>query len=84
MPNKDGYQACREIREWEKNESYPRMPIIALSANVMADVLDKCIEAGFSNYITKPVDFKALSTVMGDLLDPTEPEAAAKLIKESA
>jgi hypothetical protein len=49
----------------------------------MADVLDKCIEAGFSNYITKPVDFKALSTVMGDLLDPTEPEAAAKLIKGS-
>jgi DNA-binding response OmpR family regulator len=46
------------------------MPIIALSANVMADVLDKCIDAGFSNYITKPVDFKALSTVMGDLLDP--------------
>ncbi|KUJ15295.1 uncharacterized protein LY89DRAFT_588434 [Mollisia scopiformis] len=70
MPNKDGYQACREIREWEKKESHPRMPIIALSANVMADVLDKCVAAGFSNYITKPVDFKALSTVMGDLLDP--------------
>jgi CheY-like chemotaxis protein len=83
MPNKDGYQACREIREWEKKESYSRMPIIALSANVMADVLDKCIEAGFSNYITKPVDFKALSTVMGDLLDPTEP-APAQLIKGSA
>jgi CheY-like chemotaxis protein len=83
MPNKDGYQACREIREWERNESYPRMPIIALSANVMADVLDKCVEAGFSNYITKPVDFKALSTVMGDLLDPVEPEVAAELIKRS-
>jgi len=49
----------------------------------MADVLDKCIEAGFSNYITKPVDFKALSTVMGDLLDPTEP-APAQLTKGSA
>jgi len=72
MPNKDGYTACREIREWEHEGGLPRMPIIALSANVMADVLDKCIEAGFSNYITKPVDFKALSTVMGDLLDPTE------------
>lgn len=70
MPNKDGYQACREIREWEQREKHKRMPIIALSANVMADVLDKCIDAGFSSYITKPVDFKALSTVMGDLLDP--------------
>jgi CheY-like chemotaxis protein len=83
MPNKDGYQACREIRQWEKKEKLPRMPIIALSANVMADVLDKCIEAGFSNYITKPVDFKALSTVMGDLLDPIEPEEAGKLITKT-
>jgi DNA-binding response OmpR family regulator len=49
----------------------------------MADVLDKCIEAGFSNYITKPVDFKALSAVMGDLLDPTE-STPTQLVKESA
>lgn len=72
MPNKDGYQACREIREWERKKRYTTMPIIALSANVMADVLEKCIDAGFSNYITKPVDFQALSITMGDLLDPVE------------
>ena len=82
MPNKDGYTACREIREWERKEKYHRMPIIALSANVMADVLDKCIAAGFSNYITKPVDFKALSTVMGDLLEPSVPGTTAKIMKE--
>ncbi|KAI1004027.1 hypothetical protein K3495_g4182 [Podosphaera aphanis] len=70
MPNKDGYQACREIREWEQRKRYKPLPIIALSANVMTDVLDRCNEAGFSNYITKPVDFKALSAIMGDLLDP--------------
>jgi CheY-like chemotaxis protein len=46
------------------------MPIIALSANVMADVMDKCIEAGFNDYVTKPVDFKALSTTMSELIDP--------------
>ena len=52
--------------------------IIALSANVMADVLDKCVQAGFSNYVTKPVDFKALSTAMGDLLDPaTTPQSSS-------
>jgi CheY-like chemotaxis protein len=70
MPNKDGYETCREIRQWEKNESLPRMPIIALSANVMADVMEKCVKAGFNSYVTKPVDFKSLSTTMGDLLDP--------------
>ncbi|KFY07878.1 hypothetical protein V492_06739 [Pseudogymnoascus sp. VKM F-4246] len=60
MPRKDGYQTCREIRRWEREEGYPRMPIIALSANVMVDVLDKCVSAGFNSYVTKPVDFKSL------------------------
>lgn len=72
MPNKDGYQACREIRAWEKKRNYQNIPIVALSANVMTDVVDRCNEAGFSNYITKPVDFKALSTIMCNYLDPEE------------
>ena len=70
MPRKDGYQTCRDIRLWESNNSYSRMPIIALSANVMADVLDKCVQAGFNSYVTKPVDFKQLSEAMSNLLDP--------------
>lgn len=84
MPRKDGYQTCREIREWEEKENLPRMPIIALSANVMADVLDKCVQAGFNSYVTKPVDFKALSTAMSDLLDPTESEGSGVLMKDSS
>jgi CheY-like chemotaxis protein len=84
MPRKDGYQTCREIREWEEKETLPRMPIIALSANVMADVLDKCVQAGFNSYVTKPVDFKALSTAMSDLLDPTESEGSGGLMKDSS
>ena len=46
------------------------MPIIALSANVMEDVMDKCTAAGFDSYVTKPVDFVDLSNEMKDLLDP--------------
>jgi CheY-like chemotaxis protein len=64
MPRKDGYQACREIREWERKEVDSKMPIIALSANVMSDVHDKCMNAGFSDYVTKPVDFIDLSRAM--------------------
>jgi signal transduction histidine kinase/CheY-like chemotaxis protein len=64
MPRKDGYQACREIRGWEVQNNLRRMPIIALSANVMSDVHDKCVQAGFSDYVTKPVDFIDLSTAM--------------------
>jgi CheY-like chemotaxis protein len=64
MPRKDGYQACREIRHWEKEKGFPPMPIIALSANVMSDVQEKCLAAGFNDYVTKPIDFIDLSTAM--------------------
>ncbi|PKS12128.1 hypothetical protein jhhlp_001426 [Lomentospora prolificans] len=65
MPRKDGYQACREVRDWERRKGKgARMPIIALSANVMSDVQDKCLAAGFSDYVTKPVDFIDLSRAM--------------------
>lgn len=65
MPRKDGYHACQEIRAWEKeNNVNERMPIIALSANVMSDVQEKCVNAGFSDYVTKPVDFIDLSRAM--------------------
>ncbi|KAI5863378.1 hypothetical protein GGS23DRAFT_530178 [Durotheca rogersii] len=64
MPRKDGYQACREIRQWERQRNYGELPIIALSANVMSDVQEKCTVAGFSAYVTKPVDFVELSTAM--------------------
>ncbi|GJD04360.1 HSP90-like protein [Colletotrichum higginsianum] len=64
MPRKDGYQACREIRQWEREQGFKKLPIIALSANVMSDVQDKCVAAGFSDYVTKPVDFINLSRAM--------------------
>ena len=74
MPNKDGYQTCREIRKWEKSSSYLYSPIVALSANVLGDVYTKCVDAGFNSYVTKPVDFKELAMVMLMFLDPTDPE----------
>ena len=54
MPNKDGYQACKEIRRWEKKHGYRRHPIIALSANVLGDVYAKCVEAGFNSFLDPP------------------------------
>ncbi|RCI16988.1 hypothetical protein L249_2301 [Ophiocordyceps polyrhachis-furcata BCC 54312] len=66
MPRKDGYQACREIRQWESSGGFAKLPIIALSANVMSDVQEKCLAAGFSDYVTKPVDFIDLSRAMAN------------------
>jgi len=73
MPNKDGYQTCKEIRKWERKNKYPHLPIIALSANVLGDVYQKCVDAGFNSYMTKPVDFKELSQVLMSFMDPKDP-----------
>ncbi|KAF2436146.1 hypothetical protein EJ08DRAFT_655839 [Tothia fuscella] len=73
MPNKDGYQTCKDIRKWERRNKFKHLPIIALSANVLGDVYSKCVEAGFNSYVTKPVDFKELSAVMTSFLDPADP-----------
>ena len=70
MPRKDGYQTCREIRQWERVAHHPRMPIIALSADVLADVQHKCVAAGFSDYVAKPVDFIELGKAMIQVFDP--------------
>jgi len=81
MPNKDGYQACKEIRRWEKKHGYRRHPIIALSANVLGDVYAKCVEAGFNSYVTKPVEFKELSLAMTKFLDPSDPSQQPEIMK---
>ncbi|KAK3114759.1 hypothetical protein LTR53_006576 [Teratosphaeriaceae sp. CCFEE 6253] len=84
MPNKDGYQTCKEIRRWERKNKAAALPIIALSANVLGDVYQKCVEAGFNSYITKPVDFKELSQVLMMFMDPSEPGKAFELMKRKA
>lgn len=68
MPNLDGYQACAKIREMERSTNSTTIPIIALSANVMSDVAERCKLAGFTSYLSKPVAFNTLSTRISELL----------------
>lgn len=60
MPRKDGFQTCKDIRSWEQENGYPVIPIVALSAYVMSDMVDKCRESGFTRYLSKPVVFQKL------------------------
>jgi signal transduction histidine kinase/HAMP domain-containing protein len=61
MPEMDGYEAMRLIRA---NSNWNAIPIIALTAKAMKDDRNKCIEAGASDYITKPVNTDQLLSLM--------------------
>ncbi|MEO8254875.1 MAG: response regulator, partial [Flavobacterium sp.] len=61
MPNMDGYETAVQIR---KNPLFKKMPVIAVTAKAMTGDREKCIKAGASDYITKPVDVDQLLSLL--------------------
>ena len=65
MPNMDGLEATRQIRAWERNtQRAAPIPILALTASVMADDRDKCVAAGMNDFLSKPISREALGGVI--------------------
>jgi CheY-like chemotaxis protein/signal transduction histidine kinase len=61
MPEMDGYQTMEKIRQ---NRAYRRLPIIALTAKAMKGDREKCLEAGASDYLAKPVNTEQLLSAL--------------------
>lgn len=61
MPGMDGYTTMREIR---KKPDFQALPIIALTAKAMKGDREKCIEAGASDYVAKPVNNQQLIALL--------------------
>lgn len=55
MPVKDGFAATREIREHEQSFGLNKTPIIALTASVIDDDIQRCYDSGMDGYVAKPV-----------------------------
>jgi PAS domain S-box-containing protein len=68
MPDMDGYQLTRKIRQQEAETGRRRMPILAWTANAMQDVADTCAAAGMDDILIKPASLSALKEKLGRLL----------------
>jgi len=57
MPVMDGYDATRAIREMDTQEA-KTVPIVAMTANVFKEDIERCLEAGMNDHVGKPIDFE--------------------------
>jgi CheY-like chemotaxis protein len=80
MPEMDGYEAVRRLRE---NPRFKHIPVLALTAKAMKGDREKCIAAGASDYITKPVDVERFLSLLRVWMNveplPFEPLASAAI-----
>ncbi|HJU11373.1 MAG TPA: response regulator, partial [Candidatus Binataceae bacterium] len=68
MPVLNGYDAVRQIREWERATGLPRTPVIALTASVLNEAINKSIEAGCDTHVSKPVRRPALLATIREVV----------------
>ncbi|NEW94905.1 response regulator [Rhodopseudomonas sp. BR0M22] len=67
MPILDGLEAARQIRTMEAERTRPRVPILALTANTLAEDRDACLDAGMDGFLVKPVDPDRLAEILAGL-----------------
>ncbi len=80
MPELDGYEATRIIRNKNSSIRNQNIPIIAMTANAMNGDREKCLEAGMNDYVTKPVSMQVLAdAIKRNLRDGTEQSSSTSL-----
>ena len=80
MPGMDGYEATRRIRALEAASSpgSRRIPIVAMTANVFHEDIEKCLAAGMDGHIGKPIDFDEVLGKLSEYL-PARPPSKKEL-----
>ena len=75
MPLMDGYEATRKIRSGEKHKGRAPVPVIAITANALPGDRERCIEAGMTDFVSKPFTLKRLASVLRMVAGSGEPRA---------
>lgn len=78
MPVLDGFEASRIIRKRENEKNLPSVPIIALTANALKGDKERCLKAGMSDYITKPIDVDALNALLAKYINDDDSSVLQK------
>src|ERR1017187_242983 len=76
MPEVDGYEATRRIRNPATGALNPRVPIVAVTANAMPGDREKCLRHGMDDYLSKPIEPEAVLQVLARWLG--QPKAMVK------
>jgi signal transduction histidine kinase/CHASE3 domain sensor protein/DNA-binding response OmpR family regulator len=79
MPEMNGYELTRRIREIEATNGDKRIPIIACTANALGGEAEICFAAGMDDYLAKPVELNALSKKLDQWLPIARPAAPLDL-----
>ncbi len=83
MPEMDGFDATRRIREMERNGQLAgHLPVIALTANAIKGDRERCVEAGMDDYISKPFEPQTLLKVMARFLASKEATPGESPVEE--
>ena len=72
MPELNGLEATQRIRSGEAEEHNRNIPIIAMTAHALSESREHCLTAGMNDYISKPVDFHELATIINRIMSNTD------------
>jgi PAS domain S-box-containing protein len=85
MPEMDGFEATMEIRRREQSSVGKRVPIVALTANAMAQDREDCLSAGMDDHIAKPFSMQTMQEMLERWMPqtaPAQPHATERAVPE--